>query len=913
MSGLRVCRGLESGWVVRARQRTARGQGRPDAAIMLPMKAQRTALLGLFLSSVLLSLPAEAMNPDPYAPAANGGIAQLSRLLDRIDRHQRLLLIGAHPDDEDTRLLTVLSQERAAEAAYFSLSRGEGGQNLIGPELGVDLGLIRAQELLAARRIDGSRQFFSRAFDFGYTRSLEETFEFWPHEALLIDAVRVVRRFRPQVIVAVFPGDERAGHGQHQASGVIAEEVFAAAADASRFRELEAEGLLPWRAQRFFRLAWFQRGNPDVELEAGVLDPWTGRSYAQLAMASRSQHRSQDMGMLQELGPQASGLTWVSGGGGPPEHDPFDGLDTSLKALADLLPEGAARQRVSALLADASAAAATVRATLGPSHLAEALEPLYELHASLIEAHEVAQESPVVTSLLDEKIEMSAEALAIASGLSLDTFVESSPLTPGTSFEIETVLYNSGSLGLMATEHLISEGGFSIEAEPQPVTVEGGSVARPKVAARVATGGEPTVPYFLRQRSLGAVVRPDEKALYNWPDRDRAQWGEPFGAPPLRLRFDITLPELGPLPFELTREVVHRYRDQASGEVRRPVRIVPELEVSVEPGLLVVPEKTAFNSPVEVSLRSWSGMPLEGVVSVTAADSLGDWQGPSVPFTVPPSESRHLALDLSLPNPLPPGEHRLLVRARVGDRTYNAAYPTVEYPHIHPVVSPRQAVVRVSAVDYVVPRVSVGYIRGASDRVPEALQAIGVSLELIDPRTLAASKEQALDRFDVVVVGSRAYETDPAVAEIHPRLLDYARRGGVLVVQYQQYQFANNGWSALPLTISRPHGRVTDEQAAVRVLVPGHPVLETPHQIGESDWQGWVQERGLYFAGTWDPGYTPLLEMADEGREPERGSLLVADLGSGHYVYTGLSFFRQLPEGVAGAYRLFLNLLALGE
>ncbi|HEX2252646.1 MAG TPA: PIG-L family deacetylase, partial [Thermoanaerobaculia bacterium] len=305
----------------------------------------------LLLSVLLAAAPAGATGVlDPFSaplePPGTGGVERADRALAKLPVHRRVLVIGAHPDDEDTTLLALVARGLGGEAAYLSLSRGEGGQNLIGPELGPALGLIRSRELLAARQIDGARQFFTRAYDFGYTRSLAETHSLWPADVLLEDAVRVIRRFRPQVMVSVFPPDSRAGHGQHQAAGVVALEAFHRAGDPAAFPRLAAEGLAPWQPDVLYRSTWWEPPSTTLTLPLGVLEPYAGRSVLQLALASRSRHRSQDMGMLQPLGPGEARLAWVAGAGGPDEVDLFAGVGTELAALAELLPAGDARAEV---------------------------------------------------------------------------------------------------------------------------------------------------------------------------------------------------------------------------------------------------------------------------------------------------------------------------------------------------------------------------------------------------------------------------------------------------------------------------------------------------------------------------------------------------------------------------------------
>jgi len=909
----------------------------------------------------------------PLQPPTTGGLARVDRALAKLTHHRRLLVVGAHPDDEDTSLLSLVSRGMGGEAAYLSLTRGEGGQNLIGPELGPALGLIRSGELVAARNVDGARQFFSRAYDFGYTRSLEETLGFWPREVLVEDAVRVIRRFRPQVVVSIFPPDARAGHGQHQAAGVVAGEAFAVAGEAGAFPELAAQGLPPWSPVAFYRNTWFDRDAATVVEPAARLDPVSGRSVFQIAMESRSSHRSQDMGMLQPLGPRAVHVAWEAGAGQGGDHL-FAGVDTRLPALAATLPVGDARTAVTARLERVQELAAEARAELAPERLAGAARALASIVDELRAARAVLETgsgvetgrgvetgsgAPAgpeaaarlhVTALLAEKQAIAEAGLLAAAGVAADATTDAVALAQGDAWTVAAALWAAeagagagarvsagGSevpVELLGVE-IVSPAGLPITVDPLPTAEPEGweaffvPAADPEAGYHVRTFrarlGEcvpATVPYFLR--------RPLDGALYNWSAAPPGVRGEPLSPPPLAARFRL---RVAGVELVTEREVVQRYRDQATGEIRRPLRVVPGLEVAVSPDLLVQPVAAAggggagSSRQLRVVLTSWLPRPVSGRL---ALDLPPGWAiDPAEPeatrFSLRPAgepgDGSELTVTL-IPGPdLQAGRQSIAVRAVVegapaaaaGDPppAPSQAVPLVDYPHIRPVPYPEPAVVAVTATDLALPDLGrVAYVRGASDRVPEMLAEVGVPLEVLRPDALGGAD---LDAYDAVVIGPRAYEVEPALARANARLLDYARRGGLLLVQYQQYQFVSGGFAALPLDIARPHGRVTDETAPVRVLDPDHPVFHVPNEIGAADWQGWVQERGLYMPSQWDEAYAPLLEMRDpDQEEAQRGALLVATVGDGTYVYTGLAFFRQLPAGVPGAYRLFANLLALG-
>jgi hypothetical protein len=426
------------------------------------------------------------------------------------------------------------------------------------------------------------------------------------------------------------------------------------------------------------------------------------------------------------------------------------------------------------------------------------------------------------------------------------------------------------------------------------------SVEQWRFRVDVPAGEQPSEAYFLR--------RPLAGDLYDWSEVPKEVLGQPFQPPPLVARLDL---ELAGARIVVEREVVYRYPDQAIGEVRRPVRVVPVLEVSVEPSLVLVPLGAVQGRQLQVFLRSNSEMPLRGRLEALLPEG---WTAvEALPFSIDqPMGTLLLDLPLDASEALQPGIYASSVAAVLdtGQRLASS-FPVVDYPHIRPASMELPASAEIRVLDLRLPTLGrVGYVRGASDRVPELLTEVGVPLEILGPEELGNGD---LSVYEVIVIGSRAYETDPALVRANPRLLEYLREGGTLLVQYQQYQFVRGGYAPLPLEIERPHGRVTDESSPVRVLIPGHPLFQHPNRMSSEDWQGWVQERGLYFPSTWDESYLPLLALQDEGRPEELGSLLVAKVGEGTYVYTGLSFFRQLPAGVPGAFRLFVNLLALGE
>jgi LmbE family N-acetylglucosaminyl deacetylase len=865
------------------------------------------ALLLAFAPGTPVAPPAGAapsVLPPALEPAGNGGLPALDRALAKLSTHRRLLVIAAHPDDEDGAALVAVAQGMGGEAAYLSLSRGEGGQNLIGEEKGVGLGLLRSEELLAARRLDGARQFFTRAHDFGYTRSLAETLSRWPRAALLADTLRVVARFRPQVIVSVFPDDGRGGHGQHQAAGWVAAEAYRRSRDPrgpEGWRAAAPAGTARWEVASLWRSGWFDREGEAALFPLGRLDPWSGRSLYQIAGAARSRHRSQDMGRLLDLGPRDGRWIWLAGGSGGPSPDLFAGTDTSLAGIAALAPPAVATE-VAPLLAAVEAGARELRAQLRPGAGAGLVDGLARLHAGLSEAAAllVASADPgaaAARALVEEKLAVAGEGLAVAAGLAFDATAAREELLPGSEVSLAVTLWNSGPEPVGVERIDLAAEGFAAPASVAGREVAPGELARFEIPVALPPDAMPTRPYFLR--------RPLAGGLYDWEEVPDAVRGEPFEPPPVAARLHL---RIAGRPVVLVREVVHRALDQAEGEVRRPLRIVPPLEVAVEPGVLLLPLPARPEGIAAVRLRSHAEGPLAGTLRARS-DCPGAAEV-AQPFALADPEGE---IALELPLAACPGRERVIWKfAAESDGTaYGESLPLVEHPHLRPRPWPQPAEVAVHAFPLALPAGlgRVGYVVGALDRVPEALAAVGIPVEKLAARDLEAGD---LAAYGAIVVGPRAYETEPALARANPRLLDYVRRGGLLLVQYQQYPFVEGGFAPLPLAIARPHDRVTDEASPVRLLAPEHAVFTTPNRLTAADWEGWVQERALYLPRTFDPGYRPLLALQDAGEPEQHGALLVARVGEGTYVYTGLALFRQLPAGVPGAVRLFANLLALG-
>ncbi len=818
------------------------------------MRISAAWLLGL-----LLSLGAVRASPGQLSPTGTGGVAALAATLRQLGSNKRVLMIGAHPDDEDTQLLVLLSRGMGAQAAYLSLTRGEGGQNLIGPELGPELGIIRTEELLAARELDGARQFFTRAYDFGFSKSVDETFRFWPRDSILKDVVDVIRRFRPQIIIAVFSGTPADGHGHHQVSAILARQAFDLLRDS-------AGG-----PQKFYRST---RGDPSattLTLPVGTLDPIIGQSYFQVAMASRSRHRSQDMGQLQRPGPATSGVALLATKSPQPgETSVFTGVDTTIHVTG-----------YAALIDSARAALTPWRPGATLPYLIRALRLL-------------GTADSVQRGLLER-------AITSAASVTIDGTADDGIVTPGERLQVEVNVWNAGDSAVRVDSVAIAApNGWSLERlELGAPTVAPGALVSRRFVLTVGRDAERTQPYFLKR------PRTNRGGLYDWSTAPADVRGLPFEPPPVTARVRLLI---AGEPVTITREVVYRYRDQAIGEIRRPIFVTRDVDVAIAPEELLWPIDGGAREPrhftVTVTNRARGAATVR--TAVTPPTGWPPISPESLAFT---REDETKAVGVSLAPPvaesLQPGRYEL--------RAGSGSLEIIDYPHIRPRALTKASVAQIRAARVALPALShVGYVRGAADRVPEALLAVGVPVELVGADSLARGD---LSHYDAIVIGSRAYETEPALVANNGRLLDYAKSGGLVIVQYQQYPFVDGGFAPYPLTIARPHDRVTDENAPVTELDPSHAVFHYPNDIGAEDWRGWIQERGLYFAHSWDTTYVPVLETHDPGppNPPAelKGGLLIAPVGRGTYVYSGLSFFRQLPAGVPGAYRLFVNLLGL--
>ncbi|MGE0446607.1 MAG: PIG-L family deacetylase [Vicinamibacterales bacterium] len=867
----------------------------------------------------LLTLPLFALVPRALGrPIYDRGAAGLVQTLQRLQTTASALHTGAHPDDEDSAFIARTARGDHARVAYLSLNRGEGGQNIIGTELFDALGVIRTEELLQARQLDGGQQFFTRTFDYGFSKTLEEASAKWDDRQVLEDMVRVIRTFRPLIVYSRFSGTAADGHGHHQMAGFMTPRAFRAAGDPTQFPEQIREGLRPWQPKKLYRGVGRGGGpapGPVLQVQEGILDPVVGRTFAEISFEGRSQHKSQEMGTIETRGPVQSGLLRVESliEAPQPEASIFDGIDTSVPGLARLagLPDGALRAELAAM--DAAARKALAGYTpLNPSALvptlADGLRATRAARAAARSLNAPADARAEADFLLAFKEEDFAESLARAAGVVVDPLADEETVVQGTDVGVSVRTFlPEGSSAQVTAAVVKAPAGWQVSpagSEPAGNAGGGGPFGRRERATReerfrvaVPADAPLSQPYFLDQPRRGDS--------YSWSDDDPK--GLPFAPPPLTA--EVTM-SIGGETITVSQPVMYRFADRVRGELRRNVHVVPAVTVGLDSRLLIVPTgNTPFEQRVVVQARSYARQPQSGTLRLRLPQG---WSATpaEIPFSLASAGDRTAAtFTVTAPARRPAGSFEVMAVATVGTATFTRDVQEIAYPHIQTqrIFWPATATAQVLELD--VAPVSVGYIMGSGDLVPDALRRMRVNVTMIDDEMLATGD---LSRFDTIVVGVRASEGRPAFVANHGRLVDYMERGGTLIVQYQQTDYEARNLPPYPAQAPQ-NSRVTDELAPVRILAPTHPVFTFPNRITTADFDNWVQERNLYAFVSFDERYTPLLETFDRGEGPQRGGQVYARVGQGQYVYTAYSWFRQLPAGVPGAYRQFANLISLAR
>lgn len=822
----------------------------------------------MFRKSVLALVAILTVSVQCYSqkPAEQPNSSEIIHRLKTLNTLGSVLYLAAHPDDENTRLISYLANGAHVRTGYLSLTRGSGGQNLIGDRLGDGLGIIRTNELLEARRVDGGVQFFSRAVDFGYSKTADETFEKWGKQQILSDVVRVIRQFKPDVIITRFPPTSRAGHGHHQASAILAMEAFDLAADAKAFPEQLEQGLQPWKVKRLFwnGSLWWDKKLPEiaaneadwVELDVGVYDPLLGLSYTELAGKSRSMHKSQGFGAAQTKGSLKEYLHFEKGSSIERE-DIFEGIDMSWNRV---LGGGGIGQLITQLIRSYDPER--------PERIADAMELLHKEMISLSDSQWKRIKLAELEQLMVDITATSIEAL-----------VEEPMIPVGSDVKVEFEL-------LTRAQYPVDLVSIQLPGDTQP---------RPQ--SGLLTNDMTTV-----EAKFTAPLEFDQPFWLAAPHDELFAIEDPMdiGKPVKQQRLEAQV-RLKIAGVEIDRTVPIRYKwvDRVDGERIRAAVVTPVASIRPDRTIIIDREgSSVLRVEVEAFLDSLSGelkaeMPSGWKTTKPTHSFSAGKAGERRSFEIPITRSANAA----------PGKLRLVFESDQGQA--NTTLNLIDHPHILPQVYHTPAEVDLIPLDVKVHAKRVGYIPGAGDKIPEAMRELGLEVETINTSNASADD---LANFDAIVTGIRAYNTDPELAHFNETLLNYVSSGGVLVVQYNTNRGLMKGIGPYPFDVTR--GRVTIEEAEATILKPGHPLLNSPNKISTEDFNGWVQERGLYFTDNADASYDRLIEWGDNADEPLDGALITCEHGKGRFVYTGISFFRQLPAGVPGAYRLFANLIS---
>ncbi|MCS6875206.1 MAG: PIG-L family deacetylase [Pyrinomonadaceae bacterium] len=841
-------------------------------------------------------------------PVYDEGAAGLGLLLRRLQTTASALHVGAHPDDEDSALLAYLARRQGARTAYLSLNRGEGGQNVIGPELFEPLGIIRTEELLQARKLDGAEQFFTRVMDFGFSKTLQETARIWGEDLVLADVVRIIRLYRPLVLISRFTGTPADGHGHHQLAGYLTLKAFKLAADPKAFPEQIREGLRPWQPLKLYVSRGFfpdPENQPSLQLDAGEYDFLLGKSYYEIAIEGRSQHKSQEMGGLELRGKQLVELRLVESLVKTPQKEAsvFDGIDTSISGIAQITAEH--NEKFVLKLKEIQKYAEEALKSYSPFY-PQRIIPALSAGFSLIEEALQMTENQDAKELLRHKQKEFAAALLKAHGIKVDALSETETLTAGDEFQVAVKIFAPESVALdLDSLSVLAPQGWSAtqlpEREASRVFLLERERGRLNKIFKVKTSENTpkSEPYWLRKPRSGFV--------FAWDDN--VPKGMPFEDPIIKVIGTIKIGSIL-IPFE--KEVEYRFQDPVRGELRRKVDIVPMVSIKLDKNLLISSVSSpASSQKLKAVVTNNSSKSIEGTLRLKIQDTK---VVETASISLKPREQKTFSLNIPLPEEK--GDYRISAEVETGGKLFNETLIEVSYPHIqtHRYYKKAESVIKV--FDLKIEQVKVGYIMGSGDEVPEAIRRMGLDVELLSEEDLALGD---LSRFDVIAVGIRASQTRSDFVKNHNRLIEYVKNGGVLIVQYQQQDYVRQGLPPFPAKMDvivrgnqrLSNLRVTDENAPVKILVPEHPIFNFPNKITDEDWQGWVQERNLYCFTEFDSRYTPLLESHDEGEPPNYGGMLYAEIGKGKYIYTAYSWFRQLPAGVVGAYRIFANMLSL--
>jgi len=778
-----------------------------------------------------------------------------------------VLYIAAHPDDENTGLMAYLSKEKKVRSAYLSLTRGDGGQNLIGAEKGSEIGIIRSQELLAARRIDGGEQYFTRAVDFGYSKSVAETLKIWGREELLSDIVWIIRNFRPDVIITRFPATETGGgHGHHAAATILALEAFRAAADKSRFpKQLKQVGL--WQAKRILWNKWhptLEEQSGLIQLDVGSYNPFLGQSYNEIAARSRTMHKSQGFGSLPNRGSQIEYFQLLAGT--PAKGDLFHGIDTTWG-------------RVKGGEAIGKSLDGVLR-TFRCDDPAAILPHLLELDEQL---QKIASDPWV-----GFKRQELRDLLWACSGLRLEAQADAYSYSPG-----ETIKVSASVVHRLQGSLILKRLHFPSLKQSQELNQEIPFNSLHKIESSVTLPTDYAVsqPYWLLEEPLNGLFQVKDQHLI----------GLAQNPPNLPVELDVLL--LGK-KITFSMPTWYLWRDRIDGEMRRPVEVRPPVTANFFKKTVVF--NNGEDREIRLKLKN-NGQLRKGQVSLRAGP---DWQVSPIliPFEMTNKHDERI-LAFRVRPPVRMGTDDLTAIVEVNGRVDQKALLEICYPHIETQVYFPDSRLKLIKLDARITPGHIGYINGSGDEIPEVLRDMGYDVVMLEDEALIAGQ---LGQYDTIIAGIRAYNTREQLKYCHTILMDYVKNGGTCIVQYNVASgLQTDQIGPYPFKIGRE--RITDEEAKMRFINPGHLLLNFPNTITEADFSGWVQERGLYFAESWDEHYEPIFIGHDPDEKDLSGSTLYCRYGKGVFIYSGLAWFRQLPAGVPGAYRLFINMMSAGK
>lgn len=788
-----------------------------------------------------------------------------------------VLYIAAHPDDENTRLLAYLAKERNLRTGYLSLTRGDGGQNLVGKEQGEPLGLIRTQELLAARRIDGAEQFFTRANDFGYSKNPEETFSFWNKDSILSDVVLTIRRFKPDVLICRFPTTGEGGHGHHTASAILAVEAFEAAADPKRFPEQLAYAQ-PWQVKRIFWNTFNFGGNNttapnQLQIDVGVYNSLLGKGYGEIASDSRSMHKSQGFGSAKTRGTAIEFFKLLKGDSA--KKDLFDGVDQTWKRLS-------VNQKIQEKINECIK-------KYNPQQPEKTIPNLISVYKLL---QQIRNNDATVNYWKQLKLKETETLILACSGLWMEAYAADYTCIPNTDITITTQIINRN-----INEVKLNKISFLKQTDTTTsLTLKHNELYtffhKEKLPATTAYSN----PYWLNE----------EHEIGRYTIKDPFLIGTPENNPPTKVVFDLTVSDLN---FKIERTIVYKYTDPVKGEIYRPLEILPPATVTISDNVFVFGD--ALPRTIKFTIKA-NASNVNGKIKTEIS---GGWK---IDISSPEFKLVNKGDEINIEGTLIPppitidsNTNKAVLNASltIDNSSYTKSIKRIEYDHIPYQFILTDAKASLMKIDLKKSKTNIGYIPGPGDEVPNCLKQLGYNITILTDELLTKGN---LSNYDAIVTGVRAYNTNSRLQVNYNKLMEYVEKGGNLVVQYNTNNRIGPVLAKIgpyPFTISRD--RVTNEKGEVRFINPTHPILNFPNTITNKDFDGWVQERGIYFAADLDKNYETIFSMNDPNEKANEGSLIVTKYGKGNFVYTGLAFFRELPAGVPGAYRLFANLLNL--